>query len=87
MVCIVWCIWWVAADTPRLPHAAPLLQERNTASITDVPGRYPVCHFFNSFFMSKLYMFHKKYDYKAVRRWTRPDKLERAGQVRDWRDA
>ena len=37
--------------------------------------------------MSKLYMFHKKYDYKAVRRWTRPDKLERAGQVRDWRDA
>ena len=41
----------------------------------------PKCHFFSTFFMSKLYRNSGKYDYNAVRRWTAPNKLKNAGQL------
>lgn len=39
------------------------------------------CHFFNSFFLNKLYKDEGKYKYDNVRRWTTPNKLKSAGQL------
>ncbi|KAG1673549.1 hypothetical protein FOA52_003849 [Chlamydomonas sp. UWO 241] len=60
-----------------------LLQERDTAMRTAPPPgpRAPTSHFFNSFFLSKLYKDSKRYDYNAVRRWTAPGKLKSSGQL------
>ena len=41
----------------------------------------PRCHFFNSFFINKLYRDDGKYKYTNVRRWTLPNKLKGNGQV------
>jgi len=35
------------------------------------PGKYPQCHFFNTFFYSKLDMTNRGYTYSNVRTWTR----------------
>eukprot|EP00889_Picochlorum_renovo_P003502 jgi/Picre1/30532/NNA_005895.t1 len=43
---------------------------------------YPKCHFFNSFFLSKLYKDAGTYDYNSVRRWTAPGRLKAGGQSR-----
>jgi hypothetical protein len=40
------------------------------------------CHFFSSFFMSKLYLDAGALSYDAVRRWTRAARLQGAGQAR-----
>lgn len=45
-------------------------------------GRRPYCHFFNSFFLNKLYMDERSYSYDAVQRWTLPEKLMQNNQVR-----
>jgi hypothetical protein len=60
-----------------------LLQERDTR-LHQRPdaGQYPKCHFFNSFFLSKLYKDAGQYDYDAVRRWTMPGRLKAIGQSR-----
>ena len=43
--------------------------------------KVPKCHIFNSFFYSKLYNREtRQYNYKDVRRWTLPKRLENAGQ-------
>lgn len=39
------------------------------------------CHFFNSFFLSKLYKDEGIYKYDNVRRWTTPNKLKNGGQL------
>ena len=44
-------------------------------------GKGPKCHYFNSFFVSKLYREKGKYNYNEVRRWTTPNRLKQAGQV------
>eukprot|EP00270_Netrium_digitus_P008471 TRINITY_DN2535_c0_g1_i1.p1 TRINITY_DN2535_c0_g1~~TRINITY_DN2535_c0_g1_i1.p1 ORF type:complete len:227 (+),score=62.57 TRINITY_DN2535_c0_g1_i1:210-890(+) len=46
-----------------------LLKEREQRN----SGRFPTCHFFNSFFFTRLVS--KGYDYKSVRRWTTQKKL------------
>ncbi|CAL8468186.1 g7725 [Coccomyxa elongata] len=43
-------------------------------------GLGPRCHFFNSFFLNKLYKDTHTYNYKAVRRWTLPKKLKLQNQ-------
>eukprot|EP00850_Spirogloea_muscicola_P022713 SM000308S11823 [mRNA] locus=s308:121653:124435:+ [translate_table: standard] len=48
-----------------------LLKERELRA----PGKYPKCHFFNTFFYNKLFRDKQKYDYKSVRRWTTPKKV------------
>ncbi|KAL0044188.1 hypothetical protein WJX82_003485 [Trebouxia sp. C0006] len=55
-----------------------LLQERDTR--LRKLGRFPKCHFFNTFFINKLYKDDKKYVYNNVRRWTTKMRLERWGQ-------
>ncbi|KAL0022526.1 hypothetical protein WJX79_007643 [Trebouxia sp. C0005] len=55
-----------------------LLQERDTR--LRKLGRFPKCHFFNTFFINKLYKDDKKYVYHNVRRWTTKMRLERWGQ-------
>ena len=45
-------------------------------------GRRPHCHFFNSFFVNKLYMDERSYSYDAVQRCTLPEKLMQNDQVR-----
>lgn len=44
-------------------------------------GLGPKCHFFNSFFVNKLYKDKRSYDYRAVARWTLPKKLKLQNQV------
>lgn len=55
-----------------------LLQERD--SRWRKLGRFPKCHFFNTFFINKLYKDDKKYVYNNVRRWTTKMRLDRWGQ-------
>ncbi|KAL3152457.1 hypothetical protein ABBQ32_14160 [Trebouxia sp. C0010 RCD-2024] len=55
-----------------------LLQERDVRMRK--LGRAPKCHFFNTFFVNKLYNDDKKYVYNNVRRWTSEMRLERWGQ-------
>ncbi|KAK9901672.1 hypothetical protein WJX75_007814 [Coccomyxa subellipsoidea] len=43
-------------------------------------GKGPRCHFFNSFFVNKLYKDTHAYSYKAVQRWTLPKKLKMQNQ-------
>ncbi|EIE20629.1 cysteine proteinase [Coccomyxa subellipsoidea C-169] len=45
-------------------------------------GLVPTCHFFNSFFVNKLYKDAHAYSYKAVQRWTLPKKLNLQNQAR-----
>ena len=45
-------------------------------------GLGPQCHFFNSFFLNKLYKDTRTYNYKAVQRWTLPKKLKLQNQAR-----
>ena len=45
-------------------------------------GLVPTCHFFNSFFVNKLYKDAHAYSYKAVQRWTLPKKLKLQNQAR-----
>jgi hypothetical protein len=59
-----------------------MLQERDTRR-RDGGAHVPKCHFFNSFFTSKLYLESGKYDYSAVRRWTMPKRLKTTGQRSD----
>lgn len=56
-----------------------MLQERDKRYREEKKGT-PTCHFFNSFFLNKLYKDAKTYNYSEVQRWTRPPKLKRAGQ-------
>jgi Ulp1 family protease len=58
-----------------------LLQERDTR-IRSLPDadEYSKCHFFNSFFLSKLYKDAGCYEYASVRRWTAPGRLRAIGQ-------
>jgi len=44
-------------------------------------GDGPRCHFFNSFFLNKLYQDAKVYNYNEVRRWSLPIRLKSAGQL------
>ena len=60
-----------------------LLQDRDTK----IHGRgdaakFPKCHFFTTFFLSKLYKDSGAYDYNGVRRWTMPARLKAIGQTR-----
>lgn len=59
-----------------------LLQDRDTRVHTNGKTDYPKCHFFNSFFLSKLYKDTGSYDYNSVRRWTAPARLKAGGQSR-----
>lgn len=59
-----------------------LLQERDTRLHAEGKEKYPKCHFFNSFFLSKLYKDTGSYDYDSVRRWTVPGRLKAIGQSR-----
>jgi len=59
-----------------------LLQERDTRLHAEGKEKYPSCHFFNSFFLSKLYKDTGSYDYESVRRWTAPGRLKAIGQTR-----
>lgn len=60
-----------------------LLQERDTRlHAAGGMETYPKCHFFNSFFLTKLYKDTGKYDYESVRRWTAPGRLKAIGQSR-----
>lgn len=59
-----------------------LLQERDTRLHAAGKEGYPRCHFFNSFFLSKLYKDTGTYDYESVRRWTVPGRLKAVGQSR-----
>ena len=45
-------------------------------------GLGPKCHFFNSFFVNKLWKDAGAYCYANVARWTAQKKLEKQGQVR-----
>ncbi|CAD7704767.1 unnamed protein product [Ostreobium quekettii] len=60
-----------------------LLQERDGRMRER--GTLPKAHFFNSFFLEKLYNPHggRKYNYKAVQKWTGKGKLKRWGQACD----
>ena len=58
-----------------------LLQERDT-KLHENHTEYPKCHFFNTFFIAKLYKDKQKYEYDAVRRWTVPARLKASGQSR-----
>jgi len=60
-----------------------LLQERDTRihERSDAAD-FAKCHFFNSFFLTKLYKGADGYDYNAVRRWTMPARLKATGQSR-----
>ena len=44
-------------------------------------GLGPKCHFFNSFFVNKLWKDAGAYCYANVARWTAQKKLEKQGQV------
>ena len=44
-------------------------------------GRGPKCHFFNSFFVNKLWQDAGAYCYANVARWTHQKKLQKQGQV------
>lgn len=59
-----------------------LLQDRDTRVHANGKPDYHKCHFFNSFFLSKLYKDAGTYDYNSVRRWTAPGRLKAAGQSR-----
>lgn len=56
-----------------------MLQERDKRHREALKGS-PTCHFFNSFFLNKLYKDSGKYNYNDVRRWTLPVRLKNAGQ-------
>ncbi|KAK9817166.1 hypothetical protein WJX72_010594 [[Myrmecia] bisecta] len=58
-----------------------LLQDRDTRRRK--AGRGPKCHFFNSFFINKLFLDQKPaaYAYANVRRWTNPKRLATWGQA------
>ncbi|KAL4538732.1 hypothetical protein Ndes2526B_g02984 [Nannochloris sp. 'desiccata'] len=56
-----------------------MLQERDKRH-REALKRSPTCHFFNSFFLNKLYKDSGKYNYNDVRRWTLPVRLKNAGQ-------
>ena len=56
-----------------------MLQERDTR-LREAKKGSPTCHFFNSFFLNKLYKDSGKYNYNDVRRWTLPVRLKNAGQ-------
>jgi len=60
-----------------------LLQERDTRihERSDAAD-FSKCHFFNTFFLTKLYKGADGYDYNAVRRWTMPARLKATGQSR-----
>ena len=60
-----------------------LLQERDTRihERSDAAD-FAKCHFFNTFFLTKLYKGADGYDYNAVRRWTMPARLKATGQSR-----
>jgi hypothetical protein len=45
-------------------------------------GLGPRCHFFNSFFLNKLYKDAREYNYQSVRRWTLEKKLRSQNQAR-----
>jgi len=45
-------------------------------------GLGPKCHFFNSFFVNKLWKDTGAYCYANVARWTAQKKLENQGQVK-----
>ena len=44
-------------------------------------GLGPRCHFFNSFFVNKLWQDAGSYCYANVARWTHQKKLQKQGQV------
>ena len=44
-------------------------------------GLGPKCHFFNSFFVNKLWQDAGSYCYASVARWTHQKKLQKQGQV------
>ena len=44
-------------------------------------GLGPKCHFFNSFFVNKLWQDAGSYCYANVARWTHQKKLQKQGQV------
>ena len=60
-----------------------LLQERDTRiHQRKDAAQFPKCHFFNTFFLSKLYKDSGTYEYNGVRRWTVPARLKATGQSR-----
>ncbi|KAF5830596.1 hypothetical protein DUNSADRAFT_14326 [Dunaliella salina] len=60
--------------------AMALLQERDTAA-RQRGSTFPKCHFFNSFFLNKLFKDARAYKYANVRRWTLPKRLANYGQA------
>ncbi len=69
---------------PVLPgwHGAVCgVQDRDSAARAD--GTLPKCHFFNSFFLNKMYLDQQPeaYCYANVKRWTNPKRLAVWGQV------
>ena len=70
-----------------LPAAAcslhnPLLPDQDRDAERRKEGQGPKCHFYNSFFLNKLYKDAHDYNYGNVRRWTMPKKLRSQNQVR-----
>eukprot|EP00884_Botryococcus_braunii_P022152 jgi/Botrbrau1/8620/Bobra.0196s0017.1 len=56
-----------------------LLQERDNRR--RAKGEKPFCHFFNTFFVCKLYQDTDEYNFEGVKGWTRAKKLKLAGQA------
>jgi Ulp1 family protease len=60
-------------------NGVPSIQDRDAERRRE--GLGPKCHFFNSFFVNKLYKDAGIYNYKAVQRWTLEKKLRSQNQV------
>lgn len=58
-----------------------LLQQRDVQWRASKGRPKPKCHFFNSYFVSKLYSDSGSYNYDGVRRWTTPKRLKASGQA------
>lgn len=67
-----------------LPTAEQQQQMQSLVTKLETAQKRPSCHFFSSFFMSRLYLDPAnkgKVKYSNVRRWTLPAALQRAGQA------
>ncbi|GAX75315.1 hypothetical protein CEUSTIGMA_g2760.t1 [Chlamydomonas eustigma] len=81
----MWCLMdreWLNDEAINIYMT--LLQERDTLMRLHPPKGSkppPKCHFFNSFFLNKLYKEKGEYSYDMVKRWTMPNRLKNHGQV------
>eukprot|EP00882_Tetradesmus_deserticola_P012080 GHRQ01012796.1.p1 GENE.GHRQ01012796.1~~GHRQ01012796.1.p1 ORF type:complete len:323 (+),score=78.69 GHRQ01012796.1:384-1352(+) len=72
-----YAMWWLQQ---RDRHMFSTPSQQLLGVWTGVMGAS--CHFFNSFFMSKLYLDAGTVNYDKVRRWTAASKLRMAGQAK-----